>query len=265
MMTFTHILLLALVQGLTEFLPVSSSGHLQLIHSLTPLGDQGVVMDIAVHFGTLIAVVFYLRKQVSDCLAGSVDILARRKSTNAMLVWRLIVASLPVLIGGAVLVMMDLVDILRNPEIVAYATILFAVPLYLADTYTSTSHTTQSRGMKGAVIIGLSQIAGLIPGASRAGVTITAARGLGIDREDAARFSMLLSIPVIAAFTLFGLIDLLASNNTALLGDAILAAALSAIAALFSMHWFLRMTQSLSFLPFVLYRLVLGGGLLMLI
>lgn len=285
--TFTHILTLALVQGLTEFLPVSSSGHLQLVHGLTALPDQGVLMDVAVHFGTLMAVIFYLRKEVAQCLAGGLDILQRRTSQNSHLVWCLVVATMPVLLAGGVLVLTGLVDTLRTPQIVAWAMIIFAVPLYLADKFGANnvanntanntptqSHKIENKGLKGALIIGLAQIAALIPGASRAGVTITAARALGIGRVDAARFSMLLSIPVIMAFTLLGVIDLLASDllashNTAPLSDALmdmsLAAGLAGITALLSLHLFLRIAQNMSFLPFVIYRLVLGGGLLLIL
>lgn len=265
-LTFTHILLLALVQGVTEFLPVSSSAHLQLIHALTPLPDQGVLMDVAVHFGTLAAVVFYLRKEMRQCVTGARDIFYSRASAQSQLVRFVFVASLPVIIAGGALMASGWVTLLRDPQILAWAMILFAAPLYLADAFTPTDHTIASRGWRGAVIIGLAQIAALIPGASRAGVTITAARALGIGRVEAARFSMLLSVPVITIFTLGGVVELAAHpSSSPALENAALAALLAALAALASMHLLLRFVAHFSFLPFVLYRLALGGGLLLML
>ena len=176
------------------------------------------------------------------------------------------VASLPVIIAGGALMASGAVAFLRDPKILAWAMILFAVPLYLADKFTPTDHTIASRGLRGATIIGLAQIAALIPGASRAGVTITAARALGIGRVEAARFSMLLSVPVIIIFTLGGVVELAANpSSSPALENAALAALLAALAALASMHLLLRFVAHFSFLPFVLYRLALGGGLLLML
>ena len=265
-MSITQIFLLAIIQGITEFLPVSSSGHLNLLHGLTDLPDQGIIIDVAVHAGTLLAVIIYFRHDVMRLMGGGLEILRTHNSNDASqqksAALQIIIATLPILPFGALLVLTGWIDLLRDPKVVAWATIIFALPLFLADHFRPSNTTVQATGWRGAVIIGCAQIFALIPGASRAGVTITAARALGCNRPDAARFSMLLSIPVIIIFAGLGFMDLLASGDMTLLGNAVLAAALAAITALASIHVFMKMTTKLSLLPFVLYRLVLGASLL---
>lgn len=270
-MGLDHLLLLAAIQGITEFIPVSSSGHLQLVHGLTAYPDHGLVIDVALHAGTLLAVMAYFRRDVGLMLVGARDIIRRQPSAAAHLVQVLVIASLPVLLAAAVLVALDVTDALRKPEIVAWASIIFAIPLWLADRRqaSQSSDITASEGSdpqsispRHALIIGLAQILALIPGASRAGVTITAGLVLGFDRTQAARFSMLLAMPVIAAFALVGLVDLVQAGAHQALGTALVAGLLAGLFALATIHVFLKMTRMMGLLPFVIYRIGLGIGLL---
>jgi undecaprenyl-diphosphatase len=270
-MGLDHLLLLAAIQGITEFIPVSSSGHLQLVHGLTAYPDHGLVIDVALHAGTLLAVMAYFRRDVGLMLVGARDIIRRQPSAAAHLVQVLVIASLPVLLAGAVLVALDVTDALRKPEIVAWASIIFAIPLWLADRRqaSQSSDITASEGddpqsisPRHALIIGLAQILALIPGASRAGVTITAGLFLGFDRTQAVRFSMLLAMPVIAAFALVGLVDLVQASAHQALGTALVAALLAGLFAFATIHIFLKMTRMMGLLPFVIYRIGLGIGLL---
>ncbi|MEC7594854.1 MAG: undecaprenyl-diphosphate phosphatase, partial [Pseudomonadota bacterium] len=143
-MGLDHLLLLAAIQGITEFIPVSSSGHLQLVHGLTAFPDHGLAVDVALHAGTLLAVMAYFYRDVGLILVGARDIVRRQPSAPANLVWVLMIASLPVLLAGAILVVLGVTDALRKPEIVAWATIVFAIPLWLADR----KHATRSSDIK---------------------------------------------------------------------------------------------------------------------
>ena len=270
-MGLDHLLLLAAIQGITEFIPVSSSGHLQLVHGMTAYPDHGLVIDVALHTGTLLAVMAYFRRDVGPMLVGARDIIRRQPSAAAHLVQVLVIASLPVLLAGAVLVPLDATDALREPEIVAWASIIFAIPLWLADRRQASQSSDitageesdpQSISPRHALIIGLAQMLALIPGASRAGVTITAGLFLGFDRTQAARFSMLLAMPVIAAFALVGLVDLVQAGALQALGTALVAALLTGLFAFATIHAFLKMTRMMGLLPFVIYRIGLGIGLL---
>ena len=270
-MGLDHLLLLAAIQGITEFIPVSSSGHLQLVHGLTAFPDHGLAVDVALHAGTLLAVMAYFYRDVGLMLVGARDIVRRQPSAPAHLVRVLVIASLPVLLAGATLVVLGVTDALRKPEIVAWASIVFAIPLWLADR----RHVTRSSDIKAseggdvqtisprhALIIGLAQMLALIPGASRAGVTIMAGLYLGFDRTQAARFSMLLAMPVIGAFALVGLVDLVQAGALEALGTALVAGLLAALFAFATIHVFLKMTRTIGLLPFVIYRIGLGIGLL---
>ena len=270
-MGLDHLLLLAAIQGITEFIPVSSSGHLQLVHGLTAFPDHGLAVDVALHAGTLLAVMAYFYRDVGLMLAGARDIVRRQPSAPAHLVRVLVIASLPVLLAGATLVVLGVTDALRKPEIVAWASIVFAIPLWLADR----RHATRSSDIKAseggdvqtisprhALIIGLAQMLALIPGASRAGVTIMAGLYLGFDRTQAARFSMLLAMPVIGAFALVGLVDLVQAGALEALGMALVAGLLAALFAFATIHVFLKMTRKIGLLPFVIYRIGLGISLL---
>ena len=270
-MGLDHLLLLAAIQGITEFIPVSSSGHLQLVHGLTAFPDHGLAVDVALHAGTLLAVMAYFYRDVGLMLAGARDIVRRQPSAPAHLVRVLVIASLPVLLAGATLVVLGVTDALRKPEIVAGASIVFAIPLWLADRRYATRSSeieviegddVQTISLRNGLIIGLAQMLALIPGASRAGVTIMAGLYLGFDRTQAARFSMLLAMPVIGAFALVGLVDLVQAGAFEALGTVLVAGLLAAFFAFATIHLFLKMTRKIGLLPFVIYRIGLGIGLL---
>lgn len=263
-MGFDHILILAAIQGLTEFIPVSSSGHLVLAHEF--LGGQenleNPVLDVALHVGTLLAVMVYFKNDTKNLALGAFDILRHRQGPARDAALHMTLASLPVMIAAVVLVAADLMDNLRSAEMVAWASIIFAIPLYLADRYGKAVNTLADVKARPAFLMGLAQMLALIPGASRAGVTLMAGRALGFSREDAARYSMLMAMPVILAFALFSLIDLVAHDNFAALGQAALGALFAALFAFAAIDIFLKMTRHLSLLPFVLYRLLLGVAIL---
>ena len=270
-MTFDHLLLLAAIQGITEFIPVSSSGHLVLAHDILGASDALAqpILDVALHFGTLLAVMVYFRRDVAILAQGGFDVLRHKKGAPRDAALTMSIATLPVLLAAAVLMGMGLIDALRSAETVAWASIIFAVPLYAADRFGNrfggSPKTLGHMAAKPAFIIGLAQMLALIPGASRAGVTLMAARGLGFSREAAARYSMLMAMPVILAFALFGLMELVAAGHYEALGTALIGALLAAIFAFATIDLFLRMTRHLSLLPFVIYRIGLGVAILIFI
>jgi undecaprenyl-diphosphatase len=261
-MAFDHILILALIQGVTEFIPVSSSGHLTLAHGLTALPDHGVAMDVALHFGTLLAVMVYFRADVMRLMSGLVHLPLRRQTQQARAATHMIYATLPVLIAAALMLASGMVESLRSAQLVAWASIIFAVPLYLADRFAPAEKTVSDMADRPAMLMGLAQILALIPGASRAGVTIMAGRALGFSREAAARYSMLMAMPVIAAFALVGLLQLISAAAWGALGQAALGALLAAIFAFITIDLFLRLTRRMSLLFFVAYRIALGATIL---
>ena len=244
-MTTTHIFLLSLLQGITEFLPISSSGHLYLLSVLTALPDQGVLIDVSAHVGTLFAVLFYFRRDIVSLSRGGAV--------------QLCLATLPTVLCGGLLVLSGGVAYVRNPIIIASAMCLFALPLYLADRYGSgTIARVESLSWRGGVVIGLAQIFALVPGASRAGVTITAGRALGLSRSEAVRFSMLCAIPIIALSGAYSFTTLTLAPDGGALGSALLVAVLSGVVAFATIGVFLRFVERVGLLPFVLYRLVVG-------
>lgn len=262
-MSIEHLVFLAIVQGVTEFIPVSSSGHLVLGHQLSG-GAQGAAalsVDVALHLGTLLGVMVYFRRDVKTLLGGLVDLLRRRQSQPAAAARHMVWATMPVLLAAALLVGLGALDTLRQPHIVAWASILFAIPLYLADRYGGSGKLDRMND-KSAALMGLAQILALIPGASRAGVTIMAARGLGFERSAAAHYSMLMAMPVIVCFALVGLAELIANGAWQALGHAAFGAALAALFAFITIDGFLRLTRTMSLWPFVVYRIGLGLAIL---
>ena len=265
MLDFSAYFFIALIQGITEFLPVSSSGHLVLIPHITAFADQGQVMDVAAHIGTLAAVMLYLRRDISAMLASlftrAVDKMRYRRLTGL-----LISASLPVIIAGLLLELAG-AEFLRLVWIVASANLVFALWLWVADrreiqTDLSRSDTRQPEWEKlsyrHALYIGLAQIFALIPGASRSGVTMTMARQLGYDRLSAARFSLLLSVPVIAGAGVLKGISLYRTSEGVDMLSLGLVAGLSFIFALLAIRWMMGWLARADFRIFVFYRLGLG-------
>jgi len=256
-----HIAVLALVQGITEFLPISSSAHLILVPAFTGWPDQGLVMDVAVHVGTLGAVMLYFHRDLWAMLAGLGRRLRGRRDPGARLFGYLVVGTIPAVAAGWA---MDryVPGGIRGLEVIAWATFGFGVLLYLADRLGMTVRRVEHLRGSDVIIIGVAQALALIPGTSRSGITMTAARLLGLERAEAARFSMLLSIPVIiGAGTLKGW-DLYKAGDAQLTSAAILAAGMAFIAALVALAGMMAWLRRASFTPFVVYRLVLGAFLL---
>lgn len=261
-MPVEQIVTLALVQGLTEFLPISSSGHLNLVHLLTTWNDEGPLMDVAVHVGTLFAVLAYLWRDVAMLLRGLGHLLRGRTTPQARLLLLLILASLPVFGAGYIFLKTGLIYSLRTIEVIAWTNLVFAFVLWLSDAFGLTIRRVEHTTTSDALLIGISQVISLVPGASRSGVTMTMARFLGYERTDAARFSMLLSIPTIAGLGIVTAYELASSGNLDLQADAGFAAALSFAAAIVSIWFMMAILRRTTMLVFILYRIALGAFLL---
>jgi undecaprenyl-diphosphatase len=261
-LSLEQLLLLALIQGLTEFLPVSSSAHLILLPVLTGLEDQGVAIDIAVHVGSLGAVITYFRAEVARMIRAVPDLLKGNLTQDAKLLFFLVIATVPAVIFGAALAAFDLDEAMRDRRVIAWASIIFGIVLYVADRYSkSDGHLTQLT--TGQVIgIGFAQALALIPGTSRSGITMTAGRAFGLQRTEAARFSMLLSIPIILASGLFASLDLIAQGGEGAALNATIAGAMAFLSALATIWIFLKVLDRIGFTPFILYRIALGIALL---
>lgn len=254
--------ILALVQGLTEFLPISSSAHLILVPHVFGWGDQGLAFDVAVHVGSLAAVIAYFHHDLLAMLRAWLGNVTGGLSTpDSRLAWALLVATLPVVVIG--LAINSLTDHLRDPLVIAAATGFFALILWWADGYARADHDEYGLSWRQALWIGFAQVLALIPGTSRSGITITAGLALGLSRRAAARFSFLLAIPVILAAGSLKTYELLTLQDPTPWGPVLLGAAVSGLAAYSCIHWFLRLVERLGMLPFVVYRVVLAIVLLL--
>lgn len=261
-MDLLQIFVLALLQGFTEFLPISSSAHLILPSKMLGWADQGLAFDVATHIGTLAAVIFYFRRDVFAITKGWLTTgFSKQMDDNGRLAWSIIVATIPAGLVG--LIYGDWIEAnLRSSEVIAYATIGFGVLLLVADHKANEHKSILQMTLLAAVIIGLFQALALIPGTSRSGITITAALFLGFQRDSAARFSFLISIPLILAAGLLKTKDLVeqaAQVDWATIG---LAASLSAVSAYICIYFFLALINRIGMVPFVVYRLLLGAILL---
>ncbi len=262
-MPLLQLILVAVIQGLTEFLPVSSSAHLILLPSLAGMQDQGPLIDVSVHVGTLGAVVLFFRSEVRLALIGTGRVLrGRLDSPEARLALGLAIATVPAVLFGALLVLTGLNDALRSVKVIGWAMLVFGIVLYWADRTGGTDRTDADWTLKHAVIMGLWQAVALIPGTSRSGITITGARLLGYARTDAARLSMLMSIPVIAASGTLLALDAVGNADAAMFRDGAVAAALALVSALLALSLMMRLLRSISFTPYVIYRIALGVALL---
>ena len=264
-MPFTHILILAAVQGITEFLPISSSGHLILVPKLTGLNDQGLILDVAVHVGTLLAVMLYFWRDMFNIMRSIIRVPRQviNKSNFDPEFWifcKLLLATIPVIVVGYI-INTYLVSNLLTIEIVGWTTLTFGLLLYIADKINMTVRKIQHISFKGAIFIGLFQVLALIPGTSRAGITMTAARFIGVERQDAARFSMLLSIPVIIGAAGLKGYELIASGDKPLLNDALIVIGFAFFFALLAISFLMIWLKRANFTPFVIYRVFLGIAL----
>jgi len=263
-MELFDIIALALIQGITEFLPISSSGHLVLWPILTGRPDQGVTMDVAVHMGTLAAVVVYFRRDAGRLLAGLADVLRGRGRSDAARLFLLVaLATVPAVVAGLVLKLTGWVDALRALEVIGWTTLLGGLLLWYADRVGAQRRAGGDWRLADAILMGLAQALALVPGTSRSGITMTMARWLGFERSEAARLSLLMAMPVILAAGTLETAGLVRDGNLALTAELGLGAALSFAAALVALTVMMRMfSRDWTMLPFVAYRLALGVGLL---
>lgn len=257
-MDFLQIAVLALVQGLTEFLPISSSAHLILVPRFLGWPDQGLAFDVAVHVGSLTAVVWYLRVEVRSMMVDWFRAIAqRRRVGDSTLAWAVAWGTVPVGLAG--LLFGDWVELyLRSPVVIAATTIGFGLLLWGVERTARHERTEHQIGWRDVLVIGCAQVLALIPGTSRSGITITAALAMGLDRPSAARFSFLLSIPVILLAGGVKSLELAGSAVPIRWDVLALGTLLSAVSAYACIHFFLKIIERIGMMPFVAYRLVLG-------
>lgn len=265
-MPLFHIIILALVQGITEFLPISSSGHLVITHTLLGQNienlcwEQNRIMDVAVHIGTLFAVLLYFRKD----LFGLCTTCLKTDGESRNMIIYIISASIPVIIAGFVMELWEPSWICLL-EITAWTTLIFGIILGIADKKGSTGKTLKNLTLKDALIIGASQVLALVPGTSRSGITMTAGRFLGYSRVEAARFSLFLAIIAISGAGALGGMDLLEEGHLQIGADVGIAIAFSFISAWVALAVMMKWLEKFTFMPFVYYRVVMGLGMLALI
>ena len=261
-MTWLQIIVLAVVQGLTEFLPISSSGHLILVPAFFNWSDQGMSFDVAVHFGSLAAVLVFFRNDIAGLLRGAGDVLTGRSDTlQARMAWCIGIGTIPAAVAGLLFAGWIAAN-LRSPLIVVATLASYGVLMALADRFAPRERNFSQIGTKDAIFIGMAQALALVPGTSRSGITITAARLLGIRRQDAARFSFLLSAPVILIATIYEVVMLVTGDLPIAWENLAVAALISSIVAYLSIDFFMRFVSTLGLLPFAIYRLLLAGVIL---
>lgn len=264
-MTLIQLVALALVQGITEFLPISSSAHLILPHRVMGWPDQGLLIDVAVHVGTLFAVLLFFWREVSWMIIGTFQLLLGKVTPSGKLAMLVVIGSIPVMIIGFLVNKYVQEDVLRSVEIIAWTTIIFGILLGVVDRMSLSVRRVEHLRVSDALIVGVAQAFALLPGTSRSGVTMTAGRLLGLERMEAARFSLLLSIPAILGPGALKGYELYESRNLELGIDAGIAVALSFGSALIALVVMMRWLRHASFTPFVIYRLILGIVLMIIV
>ena len=245
-MTMIEIFILSIIQGVTEFLPVSSSSHLIIISKYLNFENQSLSIDVSLHIGSFIAVITYFRKDIINFIK------------NKELFFKIFLSSIPVMLTGFLLVKFELIDQLRNLQVIGWTTIIFGILLYISDKFSIENKIDNNFTIKSAMIIGILQILSLIPGVSRSGITITAARILKFNRFDSAKISFLLSIPTLAAVSFFGLKNLVVSNNLDFSVLNIVSIFLSFVFSLITIKFFLNYIKNFNLNIFVIYRIILG-------
>jgi undecaprenyl-diphosphatase len=252
---------IALVQGITEFLPISSQAHLILVPRVTGWCDQGLVIDIGVHLGTLLAVIVYFWR---DCLGlawGFFEAVFGKRTVEAQRAIHILIASIPALAAGFILKTQLSFDF-RSLAVIGWTTLGFGILLWIADRWGRREARIEHMTWRRALFIGCAQALALIPGTSRSGITMTAARMLGFERSDAARFSLLMAVPVILGASALAGLDLVRSDNIHLTTATAIAAGLAFLAALLAIAAMMRWLAHASFAPFAAYRVILGIALL---
>ena len=241
-----EVLILAIIQGITEFLPVSSSSHLILISNYINFNNQNLSIDVSLHIGSFLAVITYFFKDIINFFR------------DKKLFYKILLSSFPVMVIGYVLVKYNFIDTLRNIELIAWTTIIFGILLYIADKFKLQKKINNDLNYKSAIFIGFFQVLSLIPGVSRSGITITAARFLKFERYDSAKISFLLSIPTLGAVSIFGVNNLINSESFEFSFLNLLSITLSFMFSLITIKFFLSFIQKFSLKIFVIYRIFLG-------
>jgi undecaprenyl-diphosphatase len=259
-MLVEQMIVLALIQGITEFLPISSSGHLILVPWLTGWADQGLIVDVMVHLGSLAAILVYFRRDVGALIAGAFNLLRGRPSREGWLAVYIALATIPAVLFGIFAKQSGLIDSVRGPQIVAWNAIIFGLLMLAADWLSPMIKRVEEMKLGPALIIGVAQALAIIPGTSRSGVTITAARAMGFTRPEAARFSFLLGIPAIAGAGVLVLGEAIEAGEP-IASDALITGALTFFSALAAIAFLMAVLRRISLLPFVIYRLALAGVL----
>ncbi len=257
-------MLLSALQGITEFLPISSSGHLVLFSHFTDFPDQGLALDVAVHIGSILAVIIYFSDTIWNIIKSLIKtrFIPTFKNVNAKTFWLLVIGTIPVMAVGYILYRCGIEEF-RDPKLIGWTILGYGILLYIADNTGMTIRSIKHLEALDAFLIGCAQCLALIPGTSRSGITITMARFLGMERREAAKFSMLLSIPAIAAagflvgWQLYKQNDFIALFQSI---DAITYSFISSIIAIYLIMWWLKKS---TFTPFVIYRILLGSFLLL--
>jgi undecaprenyl-diphosphatase len=261
-LTTLQVVILAIVQGLTEFLPISSSGHLVLVPYLFEWADQGLAFDVSVHFGSLAAVCLFFRKDIASLLSGGVQVLGgNTKTPESRMALAIALGTVPAALAG-LLFASWIEQNLRDPAVIVYTLSGYGILMALADRFGRRERNMSDVGLKEALIIGCAQALALVPGTSRSGVTITAARVLGFERQDAARFSFLLSAPVILLAAAYKFVEMLASDVAVAWGQLGLGALVACIVAYISIEFFMRVVTRTGLAPFAIYRLLLAAVIL---
>ena len=245
-----EILILSLVQGITEFLPVSSSSHLIIISEFISFEDKGLSIDVSLHIGSFIAVITYFHKDIFNFIE------------NKQLFLKIIISSFPLILVGYFLIQTNLIQELRSIKIIGWMTLVFGILLYISDKFKLEKNIDKNLNYKSAIIIGLFQILSLIPGVSRSGISITAARLLNFKRYDSAKISFLLSIPTLGAISIFGIKNIILSNDLFFSTLNLFSILLSFLISLVTIKYFLDFIKKFSLNFFVLYRISLGIVLL---
>jgi len=241
-----EILILSLVQGITEFLPISSSSHLILISKFSNFQYENLSIDVSLHIGSFIAVITYFHKDIYNFIE------------NRLLFLKILISSVPVMLVGFLLVQTSLIDKFRNIEVIGWSTLVFGVLLYISDKFKLNKKIEKDLSFKSVVIIGLFQVLSLIPGVSRSGITITASRLLCFNRLDSAKISFLLSIPTLGAISVFGLTNIISSNNLFFSSLNLYSIFISFLFSLMTIKFFLKYIQKFSLNLFIIYRVILG-------
>ena len=241
-----QIFLISIIQGIAEFIPVSSSAHINLLSNLFNYEKIELAINVSAHFGSLVAVLFYFNKEIYNF------------SKNKNLFYKVIIASIPIFIIGYILIELKIISNLRTIEIMGWTTIIFGILLYFSDKFKIKLKMKNNFTFKNAIIIGFYQTLALIPGVSRSGIIITGARFLKFNRIDAAKISFLLSIPALGAWSLYGCFDLIKQNDQILTVSSILTAFLSFVFSYITIKYFLIYLKKFNLNLFVIYRLILG-------